>query len=107
MTEKLTSWFNLPTFEMIFVSDAILPLLLSAALFRDMMRVYTATERISAEKKHIFFILLLSLPLLLATTQKLPRFEFPAKLPPLLLDGWNCWTGKIAIFISVKKRSPR
>ena len=53
MTEKLTSWFNLPTFEMIFVSDAILPLL-SAALFRDMMRVYTATERISAEKKHIF-----------------------------------------------------
>ena len=62
MTEKLTSWFNLPTFEMIFVSDAILPLLLSAALFRDMMRVYTATERISAEKKHIFFIL--SLPLL-------------------------------------------
>ena len=24
MTEKLTSWFNLPTFEMIFVSDAIL-----------------------------------------------------------------------------------
>ena len=53
MTEKLTSWFNLPTFEMIFVSDAILPLL-SAALFRDVMRVYTATERISAEKKHIF-----------------------------------------------------
>ena len=24
MTEELTSWFNLPTFEMIFVSDAIL-----------------------------------------------------------------------------------
>ena len=94
MTEKLTSWFNLPTFEMIFVSDAILPLL-SAALFRDMMRVYTATERISAEKKHIFFILLLSLPLPLATTQKLPRFEFSRQITTFafgwmeLLDGQN------------------
>ena len=94
MTEKLTSWFNLPTFEMIFVSDAILPLL-SAALFRDMMRVYTATERISAEKKHIFFILLLSLPLLLATTQKHPRFEFSRQITTFafgwmeLLDGQN------------------